>query len=76
MPNRTIYLPDDLDVLSRRLGLNLSRLAQDAIAREAAAHPAETLEARVSEALERTGRLGIDWPPRLLADTRAEANER
>ena len=31
MPNRTIYLPADLDDLARQLDLNLSRLTQEAI---------------------------------------------
>lgn len=76
MPNRTIYLPDDLDELSRRLGINLSRLTQEAIERAARAAPDEVVEAQVADAMARIAALGIEWPKDALATSRAEAGER
>ena len=76
MPNRTIYLPEDLDDLSRRIGLNLSRLTQEAIRGYVADHRRETLEARLEEACARAEALAIDWPERFLEDRRAQAQER
>ena len=76
MPNRTVYLPDELDALSRRLGLNLSRLTQDAIVATANEHPDDALEARVAAAIARIAALDIDWPADPLAASRAEAGER
>ncbi|MEQ1700773.1 MAG: hypothetical protein ABMA25_11720 [Ilumatobacteraceae bacterium] len=76
MPNRTIYLPDELDAASRRLGLNVSRLAQEAIAAKVAEQPEVAIEAAVDAALRRIERLGIRWPDDVLAGSRAEAGER
>jgi len=76
MPNRTVYLPDELDALSRRLGLNLSRLTQDAIVATAKEHPDDAFEARVAAAMARIAALDIDWPADPLAASRAEAGER
>ena len=76
MPNRTIYLPTELDDLSRRVGLNLSRLTQQAIRDFMADHREEILEARLEAACARAEALGIDWPDRYLEDQRAEAQER
>lgn len=76
MPNRTIYLPDELDAASRRLGLNVSRLAQEAIAAKVAEQPEAAIDAAVAEAMQRIERLGIRWPDDMLARGRVEAGER
>ena len=76
MPNRTVYLPDDLDALSRRLGLNLSRITQDAVRRAAAERGSEAIDAQVREAVDRIAQLDITWPADHLAQSRAEAGER
>ena len=59
MPNRTIYLPDDLDAASRALGLNLSRLTQDAISRQLQDDPDAATNARVEAAM-RSPAGGVD----------------
>lgn len=76
MPNRTIYLPQDLDEVSRRIGLNLSRLAQQAIRDVVEARPEALVEARLEAVCERAAALAVDWPERCLEDQRAEAQER
>lgn len=76
MPNRTIYLPDDLDVVSRELGLNLSQVTQRAIEDAAAQRGAEAIEARAEAASARVEALGLDWPEDVLRLQRAEAGER
>ncbi len=76
MPNRTIYLPAELDELSRRVGLNLSQLTQQAIRGFMADHREEILEARLEEACARAEALAIDWPDDWLANERLEAQER
>ena len=76
MANRTIYLPEELDELSRRLGLNLSRLTQEAIEAHMAKHAEEALEARIDAAAERIAALGIDWPENWLQDSRDDVGER
>ncbi|MCQ3806460.1 MAG: type II toxin-antitoxin system CcdA family antitoxin [Acidimicrobiaceae bacterium] len=76
MPNRTIYLPQELDDLSRSVGLNLSRLAQEAIRDYLADHRRETLEARLEEACARAEALAVDWPERFLKYQRAQAQDR
>lgn len=76
MPNRTIYLPDELDEISRRVGLNLSRLTQRAIAQFLEDHADEALAARVDAASDRAGALGLEWPRDVLTRSRAEAGER
>lgn len=76
MPNRTVYLPDDLDEASRRLKLNLSHVVQDAI-RELAAGPDPALvEAEIAAASRRAEALGIDWSDYSLKNARRSANER
>lgn len=76
MPNRTIYLPDELDEISRRAGLNLSRLTQQAIRDFVSEHQETALEARVDAAIARVLALDIDWPNNYLATQRVEAEER
>lgn len=76
MPNRTIYLPDDLDEISRRIGLNLSQLTQKAIQQFVAEHSDEALAARVDAASKRSAALDLEWPAGWLAQQRAEAGER
>lgn len=76
VPNRTIYLPEDLDAASRRLGLNLSRLTQDAIEAMLAATSDEHLDEEVRLASARIAALHLDWPADVVAVGRAEAGER
>jgi len=76
MPNRTIYLPDELDEVSRRVGLNLSQLTQRAIEEYMANHAEEALSARVEAAAARVAALGLEWPVDALATQRVEAGER
>ncbi len=76
MPNRTIYLPEELDGLSRRLGLNLSRLTQEAIARHVQQNPGAAADARAEAAMARVADLDLDWPDAHLATTRKDARER
>lgn len=76
MPNRTIYLPDELDEVSRRVGLNLSRLTQQAIRDFVAEHHEEAFEARIDAVSARCREIGIDWPKDYLDDQRSEAGER
>ena len=76
MPNRTIYLPEELDEICRRVGLNLSRLTQQAIRSFLAEHQETALEARIDAVSTRSEALDIDWPTDYLADQRLEAGER
>ena len=76
MPNRTVYLPEDLDALSRHFELNLSQLTQEAIKRVAAEREDETLAVRVKAASDRIRRLDIDGPTQSLDGERAQAGER
>lgn len=76
MANRTIYLPEDLDEISKRLGLNLSRMTQEAIEAYVGKHADETLEARIDAAIDRIAALDLDWPENWLEDSREEAGER
>jgi len=76
MPNRTIYLPDDLDQVSRRVGLNLSRLTQQAIRECVAEHQESALKARIDTVSTRTRELGLYWLEDYLGDQRSEAAER
>jgi len=66
MANRTIYLPEELDEVSRRLGLNLSRLTQAAIAEHAKQNSDDAIDARVESASARIRGLGIKWPAEAL----------
>jgi len=76
MPNRTVYLPDDLDEASRRLKLNLSHVVQDAI-RELASDPDPSeVEAKILAASDRAHALNIDWSDFSLEESRAAAHER
>jgi len=76
MANRTIYLPEELDEVSRRLGLNLSRLTQAAIAEHARHNSDDAIEARVESASARIRDLGIKWPAESLEQQRRDAAER
>lgn len=76
MPNRTIYLPDALDQVIQRLGLNLSQLTQNAIRRVMAERSDEALEARIDACSARISALNIDWPDDVLDRGREEAGER
>lgn len=76
MPNRTIYLPQELDEVSRRIGLNLSHLTQQAIRDVVEAQREEVVEARLEAACERAAALAVDWPESCLESQRAEAQER
>ena len=76
MPNRTIYLPTHLDEVSRRLGLNLSQLTQQAIEARMVEQSEEALEAQVEAASDRIAALGLHWPENWLRDSREEAGER
>lgn len=76
MPNRTIYLPEELDEVSRRVGLNLSRLTQQAIRDFMAEHQETALKARIDAISARSRELGIDWPRNYLDEQRSEAGER
>lgn len=76
MPNRTVYLPADLDAASRRLKLNLSHLVQDAIRQRAAEQDPTEVEAAVEAASLRVQALGIDWTDFSLEETRRNAGER
>jgi len=76
MPNRTVYLPADLDETSRRLKLNLSHVVQDAI-RELAADPDPAeVDTAVNAASERARALGVDWSAFSLEESRSAAQER
>ena len=76
MPNRTVYLPEDLDQASRRLKLNLSHVVQAAIRELAAERDAAEVEAEVDAASSRAQALGIDWSDFSLEESREAANER
>ena len=76
MPNRTIYLPDELDRLSRRLKLNLSQLTQQAIRQRADERTPAEIQAAVDAASKRAEALGLDWSGFSLGDERESAGER
>lgn len=76
MPNRTIYLPDELDQASRSMGLNLSRLTQDAITAHMEENTDAATEARIASFNDRADALSIDWPEDPIATGREEAGER
>ena len=76
MPNRTIYLPDDLDQASRSLGLNLSRITQEAISAHMEENADAAIEARTASFNDRANALSIDWPEDPIATGREEAGER
>lgn len=76
MPNRTIYLSDDLDELSRQAGLNLSQLTQQAIRQFVADNSAEMTELQIEAASKRARALDLTWPTGGLATQRSESGER
>lgn len=76
MPNRTIYLPDELDRISRRLELNLSQVVQQAIRTLDAEQSSRDLASEVKAASERARALEIDWSGYDLDETRRSAGER
>lgn len=76
MPNRAIYLPDELDQVSRRIGLNLSQLRQKAIRQYMTEHSDESLDARTDAASARTAALDLEWPSSWLAREWSGARER
>ncbi|MEE9416662.1 MAG: hypothetical protein V3V01_15365 [Acidimicrobiales bacterium] len=76
MANRTIYLPDELDEMSRQLGLNLSQLTQKAIKDYVSYHSEQALEVRVAAASARSQVLDLAWPENALQQQRDEAGER
>lgn len=76
MPNRTIYLPQELDELSRRLDLNLSQVVQRAIREIQAEGDRRDVDGEIAAAMSRAERLGIDWSDHSLSDSRDEAGER
>ena len=76
MANRTIYLSEELDEVSRRLGLNLSRLTQAAIAEHARHNSDDAIDARVESASARIRDLGIKWPAESLVQQRRDEAER
>ena len=63
-------------VISRRLGLNLSQLTQRAIQDFLEENADEVLDVRVAAASERIAALEIKWPDKSLAQQREEAGER
>lgn len=76
MPNRTVYLPESLDLASRELGLNLSQLTQRAIEDQLALNSEAALSARCAQATTRIAALEIDWPTDAVTAGRREAGER
>lgn len=76
MPNRTVYLPAELDDASRRLKLNLSHLVQDAIRELAIERDVEEIEAAVDAASARASALEVDWSDFSLEAARGAARER
>ena len=76
MPNRTIYLPDELDQASRRLGLNLSRITQEAISAYVEQNGDDAVEARVAEFSNRASAMPVDWPKDPITAGRRESGER
>jgi len=76
MANRTIYLSEELDEVSRRLGLNLSRLTQAAIAEHAKHNSDDAIDARVESASARIRDLGIKWPEESFERQRCHGAER
>ena len=76
MPNRTIYLPEDLDASSRNLGLNLSRLTQQAIKARLTEQLEATVTARIDAISAQAHDLRLDWTDYDLNEQRSEAGER
>ena len=76
MPNRTVYLPDDLDQASRRLKLNLSHVVQQAIRELAAPLDPKEAQARIAAAPQRAQAPTVDWSDFSLKESRRDAYER
>lgn len=76
MPNRTVYLPAELDDASRRLKLNLSHLVQDAIRKLAVERDVSELDAAADAASDRARALDVDWSEFSLEQARSAAQER
>jgi post-segregation antitoxin (ccd killing protein) len=74
MPNRTIYLPDDVDRLAHELDVNLSRLTQDAV-RALARQRDDDRQARLAKVRQRAKQAGLSYPKHHLRDTRREAGD-
>lgn len=74
MPNRTIYLPEELDRLARQLDVNLSRVTQDALVRLADARQRGDGDARRAIAEDIAAKYR-DVPWVTLAAQRAEAGD-
>lgn len=74
MPNRTIYLPDEVDEIARRLDVNLSKVTQDAIRDLAASQQADRDE-RLKRARALAAKANITYPPNYLRDSREESGE-
>ncbi|HIG24269.1 MAG TPA: hypothetical protein EYG34_09095 [Acidimicrobiia bacterium] len=76
MPNRTIYLPEELDEMSRKLELNLSQLTQKAIEDFVSDHEEEAIQVQREIVEAKIRALELVWPKNHLAKQRAEAGER
>lgn len=76
MPNRTVYLPDSLDLASRQLGLNLSQLTQRAIEAQLTLNSGLAVSLRCAEATARIAALEVQWPTDAVAAGRRDAGER
>lgn len=74
MPNRTIYLPDEVDELARRLDVNLSKVTQDAI-RDLADKQQDDRGERLTRARALAAEANITYPPNSLHDSREESGE-
>lgn len=79
MPNRTIYLPDDVDQLARDLDVNLSQVTQQALReidrRRRTEDESETVEERLARLRHLVAEANITFPPNYLRDMRAEAGD-
>lgn len=69
MPNRTVYLPAEVDEIARRLDVNLSKVAQDAI-RDLAIEA----DAKFNERLKRARELAAEANIRILQPSPAESD--
>jgi post-segregation antitoxin (ccd killing protein) len=74
MPNRTIYLPADVDRLARQLDVNLSRLTQDAI-RALAAQTTDQKHQRLMDVRGKVAMAGLTYPSGYLRDAREQAGD-
>jgi hypothetical protein len=74
MPNRTIYLPDDVDRLVDELDVNLSQVTQQAI-RALATERAVGRDQRLLELKRRVRKLDLSYPADHLRGMRREAGD-